>query len=31
MMRLQAAVRRVSGQYSQWGYAKVARLLQGEG
>ena len=31
MMRLKEAVRRVSGQYSQWGYAKVARLLQGEG
>ncbi|MCB1243143.1 MAG: hypothetical protein AB7I98_03050 [Verrucomicrobiales bacterium] len=31
MMRVKAAVRRVSGRYSQWGYANVARLLQGEG
>ena len=31
MMRLRAAVRRVSGEHSQWGYEKITRLLQKEG
>lgn len=31
MMRLRVAVRRVSGEYSQWGYAKITRMLQQEG
>ena len=31
MKRLRAAVRRVSERYSQWGYAKVTKLLQAEG
>ena len=30
MKRLRAAVRRVSGEHSQWGYAKITRLLQDE-
>lgn len=31
MMRLRVAVRRVSGEYSQWGYAKITKLLKDEG
>ena len=31
MMRLRVAVRRVSGEHSQWGYEKITRLLQNEG
>jgi putative transposase len=31
MMRLKAAVRRLSGKYSRWGYAKITQLLKQEG
>jgi hypothetical protein len=31
MMRLRVAVRGVSGEYSQWGYAKITKLLKDEG
>ena len=31
MMRLRAAVRRLSGKYSRWGYAKITKLLKDEG
>jgi putative transposase len=31
MMRLKAAVRRLSGKYSRWGYVKITQLLKQEG
>ena len=30
MKHLRAAVRRVSGEHSQWGYAKITQLLRDE-
>ena len=30
-MRLRAAVRRLSGKHSRWGYAKITKLLKDEG